>query len=232
MKQVITAAFTAGSVSLALVLFLSPAQEIGGLDFKVEQLAKVSETNTENISQLLAETSRFRDSSKYKEHLASPSIRSKDSVDSAKFAERISALEIELGELQSSSSTKPVESEKVFREVYSQARQQYFESGSNPHDGLAESEFEKDAGLALGNYSRSIEETLHSIPDIEVSALECKNTICKATYSHIQSVYPDDSVDDGFDVVDKLAQSIEGYSVEVRYTTDPFGNRVMYLQLK
>ena len=93
MKQIITAAITAGVVSLALVLFLSPAQEDNALVIKVDQLVKVSGANAANITQLLAEVSEIQENSNDKDHNSSPVTRSEGSVDSEGFLERISALE-------------------------------------------------------------------------------------------------------------------------------------------
>ena len=58
------------------------------------------------------------------------------------------------------------------------------------------------------------------------------HTVCKISNLQSQSSYPVEVAKEGVEVVDKLVLSIDGYQVELRYASDPIGNKIMYVQLK
>ena len=97
---------------------------------------------------------------------------------------------------------------------------------------MAESDFETDSGNPLGDFSNSIGEALHSVEGVEVNGMDCRDTICKVSYSEKELFDPQEEVDTRSDIVDKLSQAAIGRTVEVSYASDTSGNTVMYIQLR
>jgi len=232
MKQLFISASTAALVSTTLFLIQSGVWEDNAVDSRIEFLASVTAANTQSLSQLVTEISRLRDRWKLTSERSQTFIVGEETIDLKVLVERIEGLEATFEEIRSSHPAQKNEPEMGITDIYSKARRQYFESGHNPHDTLAEDEFQKDSGRTLGNHADSIEETLHAIPGIEVSEINCKSSICKVTYSQSESSDYDQEYGEPVEVVDVLAQRIDGQTVEVRYADDPLGNKIMYVQLK
>ena len=232
MKHIFTAALIAALVSTICVLVIQSKQESDVLVSKIEQLDKVAGNHADTISTIYSEITRIRDQFDNKDGAPLLAISDNALLESEDFSKRIEALESAVNQLKSSNAAERRRAIEGITEIFSHSKQQYTETGSNPHDALAEEEFQNDAGLLLDNYSESIAETLHTMPGIEIHTMDCRDTICKITYSGGQpSEFGDDAYEE-LEIVDKLAQSIEGHNVEVRYASDSLGNEVIYVQLK
>jgi hypothetical protein len=96
----------------------------------------------------------------------------------------------------------------------------------------AESSFEADQGIPLGDYEDAIGDALHRAGAIEVHSTDCRTTICKVTYSKTEGPEPPDWPGGEQELVDTLARDAQGQDVEIRYASDPSGNDVMYIQLR
>lgn len=95
---------------------------------------------------------------------------------------------------------------------------------------LAESNFDNDTGVPLGDYVESIDDALYSIGDLDVKEMNCRTSICKVVYSEGQdSVDDDDSIE--WQLMEKLLNDGGSGAVDIRYANDPSGNKVMYIQL-
>lgn len=96
----------------------------------------------------------------------------------------------------------------------------------------SESYFESDAGKPLGDYENAIDDSLHSVEGIDVKGVDCRDTICKITYSKSESVTSQEQGDVDSNLADKLMFGVEGRVVELRYANDTMGNNVIYAELK
>lgn len=96
----------------------------------------------------------------------------------------------------------------------------------------AENYFESDSGRPLGGYTDSIDDALHAVEGIDLKGVDCRDTICKITYSKSESATSDEHYDVDSDLEDRLMFGIEGREVELRYANDSMGNNVIYAQVK
>ena len=97
---------------------------------------------------------------------------------------------------------------------------------------LYEEKYDVDMGVPLGNFPESIRDVFHSSEDIELAELDCKETICKITYSKSNASTNDRDANRDLELADKLAIEASGYQVDVMYAKDSYGNDIMYVQLR
>ena len=147
---------------------------------------------------------------------------------------RIAALEGSLKEISLSSPRKGGEDSDIIQKqlVDSLLKPSDVSAVNQVQSALAEIEFDNDSGIPLEGFSDSIDETFHSVEGLDVTGMDCRDTICKVTYLKSESTESEEDYYPQDELLDKLAQSAGGRQVEVRYDKDTSGKEVMYIQLR
>lgn len=96
----------------------------------------------------------------------------------------------------------------------------------------AENYFEVDSGRPIRAYTDLIDQHLNSADGLDVKGMDCGKSICKVTYSKPESLPFNVESDAESELVDKLLFGIEDRDVDLRYADDPYGNRVLYIEMK
>jgi hypothetical protein len=146
----------------------------------------------------------------------------------AAWASRLATLEASLEEL---SSTPPADTGQTQDSIISAlavAPEAAAETAAENQRALAESAFEADNGKPLGDYTATIDTALHAAQGIQVTSTDCRNSICKITYTKSPSATQDSDPE----LVDRLSQAMPGRDVELLYANDAYGNDVVYIQLR
>lgn len=115
----------------------------------------------------------------------------------------------------------------------SPARQESAEETKAQYFAQAESDFESDSGdTPIGEYSDSLSETLQAVNGVDVRAMDCRNSICRVTYSKSESLSPEELADIDAELIDKMAFGVEGHNVDLTHASDEYGNKIVYIQLR
>jgi hypothetical protein len=97
---------------------------------------------------------------------------------------------------------------------------------------LAE-EFQLDSGTPLGDFPDSIEEVIHQVDAVDLTGMECGNSICRVTYENNGSLSQEgDDVDPRWQIMERLLDRSSGKRVDIRHATDSLGTKTMYIQLQ
>ncbi|MEM6582571.1 MAG: hypothetical protein AAF699_14935 [Pseudomonadota bacterium] len=94
-----------------------------------------------------------------------------------------------------------------------------------------ERQFDSDEGTSLGEGEEVIEQVLHGRPDIAVSAIQCRASICRVSYEESPQSHSPLSQDSDLELVDELVSAMNGQTVELSYAKGPSGERLMYMRL-
>jgi hypothetical protein len=98
---------------------------------------------------------------------------------------------------------------------------------------LAEQEFQLDSGTPLGDFPDSIEEVIHQVDAVDLTGMECGNSICRVTYENNGSLSQEgDDVDPRWQIMERLLDRSSGKRVDIRHATDSLGTKTMYIQLQ
>lgn len=96
----------------------------------------------------------------------------------------------------------------------------------------AESHFEDDSGQSITAYTDSIDQHISTVEGLDVKGMDCANSICKVTYSKPESSPFNVESEAEAKLVDKMLFGIENRDVDIRYADDPYGNSVIYIEMK
>ena len=237
MKYIVLAVATASLFSLAGILGLRYLQESRvshTLDSRLEELSSGIGTNAESIASLLSEVNQMRDQLRLKSPQSLAKTETSTDVESGNLVKRIQVLEDNMRRFADVESPSTPGRREAMEKLLSASSHMSGDTSaySQRQFAAAESDFENDSGTPLGDYKNAISEALHAQDSFQVKGVDCKNTICRITYSESDSLISDDGPGAESDLVAKLAQAVEGVGVEVRYANDPYGNEVMYIQLR
>jgi len=149
-----------------------------------------------------------------------------EKIDYSEITERLESMEGALLEI-TSIERRDGELEKQFSEMLQTTNH---EASANQFTD-AEEYFNNDSGRPIGTYADSIEQNLSTVKDLDVAGMDCGESICKVTYSRPDSSRFIDETDVESKLADKLLFGIDAQDVDLRYADDPYGNRVVYIQL-
>ena len=230
------AAVIASLVSVGAVLGLQTVQETRrpALDSGSAEMAPLIRANVESIANLKSELIELRKQLASTEGATSGGVVLDGDAETAGLAKRLDKMEHTLAEL---SAPGPLAGSKTGAELENKLTQvtQLAAGGSSfsyDQSARAEIDFEKDSGVPLGDLEETIGDALYTAEGIDISGMDCRDTICKVTYSKSGSLRAQGAGDGGYEIVDQLAQATNGREVEVRYGSDPAGKKVMYIQVR
>jgi hypothetical protein len=236
MTSVNRAVVIASLVSIAAVLGLQAVQEMRRppANSGTAELAALIGANVESIEMLQRQVLELRDQLARTEAPASRGGVFDGGAESAGLAQRLDEMEYTLSELSASGPVTAAKNGAALEQKLTQVSRLSAEGSSFSYDNSAgaEIDFENDAGVSLGDNAETIADTLYTAEGIDISGMECRDTMCKVTYSQSGSFQSRDAVDDGFELVDRLAEATNGREVEVRYGSDSAGKKVMYIQMR
>ncbi len=226
----------ASLVSVGAVLGLQTVQETRrpALDSGSAELAPLIRANVESIATLKSELIELREQLASTERSTNYGVVIDGGAETAGLAKRLDKIEHTLAEL---SAPGPLAGSKTGAELEKKLTQvtQLAAGGSSisyDQSVQAEIDFENDSGVPLGDIEETISDALYTAEGIDISGMECRDTICKVTYSKSGSFQAQGAGDGGHEIVDQLAQATNGREVEVRYGSDPAGKKVMYIQMR
>ena len=236
MKQVAISAITASLVSAACLFVFQTSRDaaaISGGDSTAHVRDRKIGINSESISALRLEVDAIR---RQLEQNAGPdstiTATTDPGYDSSGMMVRIEYLEDAVTELTEPGRIETRALRVGFAEPINKISASDAE-GSRVHlYAMAETSFEEDRGIPLGDYEDAIGDALHRAGDIAVHSMVCKETACKLTYSRTELPASTRVSDGDPELVDKLAKGAEGHAVEISYASDPSGNDVMYVRLR
>ena len=135
--------------------------------------------------------------------------------------ERVSALELRLGELDDGMT--PEERAEVAMERRRALLEPHSADGtSRPPAGET---YENDDGIPLVQYAERMSDAVHaSYDEIDVMAMDCRETACKVVYAPVDA-------DNDFSIATMLGMELVGVNFRVRYDRDDYGNHVAYIEL-
>lgn len=212
------------------------ATEDGGPYASTSEAEKLSvgvEGNTEAITSLRLEILAIRDLMNLKE-VSLKSVATATMYDEPDdLTERIQALEDVVEALSSSKygSINKASDSPQGRIIHRLS--ELTESSALQQNPVAESAFENDSGVVpLNDYTDSLEGALHAVDSIDVKGMDCRDTICKITYSNSESLTAEEENDSEIELMEKLIDGVQGRDLDIRYAKDGQGNHVMYVQLQ
>jgi len=234
MKVVFISAVTSAVVSVSCYFVLQLSQEPYGTAGITDGAVVSAREDLGSSAALQFEVLEIRDElmreykSLKKEHAVSVPLAISD------LSARIAALEGSLKEISLSSPRKGGEDSDIIQKqlVDSLLKPSDVSAVNQVQSALAEIEFDNDSGIPLEGFSDSIDETFHSVEGLDVTGMDCRDTICKVTYLKSESTESEEDYYPQDELLDKLAQSAGGRQVEVRYDKDTSGKEVMYIQLR
>jgi hypothetical protein len=100
---------------------------------------------------------------------------------------------------------------------------------------FGETVFENDEGKPLGDNADTVSDVFYDIGDsIQLSSLDCKESVCKVSYSHVRDENNETaSYDDpNSDIVDRLVEGFGGADLDISYARNADGDDVMYIQVQ
>lgn len=236
MKNFVVSAITALLVALICFVglrFTLESQNASPSSLKPGDFASGIKANLDSIAALQGELREIRTQVNQTGRLYEG--ESPDTVhisDANHLIERIEALEEALKETSIVESTGGKAQSDVRNKQFAESLSQTSELSTSNQVGVLESDFEADSGIPLGDYADSIGETLYLVEGLHVSGMDCRDTICKVTYSKPELLGSQADSDGTSELVDKLVQASNGREVEIRYAKDPSGDEVMYIQLR
>lgn len=233
MKPLSVAAFAACLATVACLLAFKAGRESGensALENNVQKLAVAVQTNSETISLLRLELGKISN------HLSvtggQAAAEELSDVEPDDVAERLRAVEDALAVISQRSAPAIKDATDSSVPPINRLSQESIERSSARRYELAEEKFESGSGIPLGGYVSAIDDTLHTLGNIEVQEMDCRDTICKITYTQTETSGSRQGADEDLELVDKLAQAAEGREVEITYATDPAGDELMYIQVR
>lgn len=230
MKHIIVSIVAAALVSLICNLGLEVKErsaDSNSFMLKDEELAASIRENIKAITLLRSELTGIRKMISRSYELAGLGDSKTGSVKENELMERLKAVEDSIERLSEAGSVPATKQVGAIKGLLSENAQSLVELADR-----YQSEYENDSGIPLNDFSGSINETLHSLNGIDVSGVECGETVCKVVYTSIESTGLDERPDSEYALEDILAQSAEGREVEVRYAKNPYGGKVMYIQFR
>lgn len=145
--------------------------------------------------------------------------------------DRLSNAERALESLTSSEGNIPIEDthrNQAFAEKVAS-----FEVTSRPStESNADEQFITHQGKSIHEFVPILDDALHKLETLSVEGMDCRDTICKVTYTKIPSESGEVSEYDAVDPVDALSMGMVGQTVEVRYALDQDGRDIMLISLR
>ena len=235
MRLILVTAITASFVTLLFVYtarFLSEGSEHYVRPSEIQNLeAKVS-ASLDSIAALHRGLRDIRQQLNLRNGVKdSSSISAIEDSESMDISERLETLEDALAALSIPQSISREQRKDAFEQRIEERVTPSVVSSTLLYND-AENYFERDSGKPLGDYSDSISDALHAVEGIDLKGLDCRDTICKITYSNSEFATSAEHHNVGSELEDKLMFGTEGRAVELRYANDSMGNNVIYAQVK
>tara|TARA_R110001599_G_scaffold353795_2_gene597937 strand:- start:80932 stop:81612 length:681 start_codon:yes stop_codon:yes gene_type:complete len=223
------------AVSLFLGLkYFQGASELERLSVRTAELKQAEVTTTLLIRNLHSEVRDIRAQLRQFANSSNPvnTVFAKADSGSEELLQRIASLEDSINELSLRRSPNQKNGDNDnYHTLLSQSDQQSGEMSALNRNALAETAFNSDSGVPLGEYAESVEKGVHETASVEIQDLECRTSICKVTFS-VSDSSTAELADGRSEVVDQLISRADGREVDIQHANDVYGNKVMYVQLR
>ncbi|MEM9151504.1 MAG: hypothetical protein AAGB19_13765 [Cyanobacteria bacterium P01_F01_bin.3] len=96
---------------------------------------------------------------------------------------------------------------------------------------IFEQQFEDDLGSSMGAKQEILGDILHGRNDLNISAIDCRSSMCRITYEGSTLTYPMSPESSNSELVDQLVAVMGGQGVELSFTQSPSGEQLMFMRL-
>ncbi|MEM1154113.1 MAG: hypothetical protein AAGI44_08220 [Pseudomonadota bacterium] len=130
--------------------------------------------------------------------------------------------------LGSDSEETTISSDKEHRDQYDEMITQTPEEDTYL---IFERQFEDDLGTSMGAKQEILGDVLHSRNDLNVSAIDCRSSMCRITYENSTSNDPRFPMNSNSELVDELVAVMGGEGVELSFAKSPSGEQLIFMRL-